>query len=153
MKPQFYRIRSASDIAISLTLIIAGIALMFYPTGIGITILGMFLFLIGSLFLCLLKSVYRKEGTKETYKKRKLQFRREILQTIRDAVLSDPNLIDMTKEGMGWTVKLNIYYNRKTDKGYIQLYEYIPYNYEPRTQMLEYRICQIEKLLNKKKTQ
>ena len=113
----------------------------------------MFLFLIGSLFLCLLKSVYRKEGTKEIYKKRKLQFRREILQTIREAVLSDPNQIDMTKEGMGWTVKLNIYYNRKTDKGYIQLYEYIPYNYEPRTQMLEYRIGQIEKLLNKKKAQ
>ena len=76
MKPQFYRIRSASDIALSLTLIIAGIALMCYPTGIGITILGMFLFLIGSLVLCLLKSVYRKEGTKEIYKKRKLQFRR-----------------------------------------------------------------------------
>lgn len=76
-----------------------------------------------------------------------------ILHTIRDAVLSDPNQIDMTKEGMGWTVKLNIYYSRKADKGYIQLYEYIPYNYEPRTQMLEYRISQIEKLLAKKQTQ
>ena len=150
MKPHFYRVRSVKDIVISVTLIIAGIALMSYPSEIGITILGMFLFLIGSLFLYLFKSVYKKEGTKEIYHKRALQFRREILQTIQDAVLSDPNQIDMTKEGMGWTVKLNIYFSREADKGYIQLYEYIPYNYEPCTQMLEYRINQIDKLLNKK---
>ena len=150
MKPHFYRVRSVKDIVISVTLIIAGIALMSYPSEIGITILGMFLFLIGSLFLYLFKSVYKKEGTKEIYHKRELQFRREILQTIQDAVLSDPNQIDMTKEGMGWTVKLNIYFSREADKGYIQLYEYIPYNYEPCTQMLEYRINQIDKLLNKK---
>ena len=150
MKPHFYRVRSVKDIVISVTLIIAGIALMSYPSEIGITILGMFLFLIGSLFLYLFKSVYKKEGTKEIYHKRELQFRREILQTIQDAVLSDPNQIDMTKEGLGWTVKLNIYFSREADKGYIQLYEYIPYNYEPCTQMLEYRINQIDKLLNKK---
>ena len=150
MKPQFYRVRSVKDIVISVTLIIAGIALMSYPSGIGITILGMFLFLIGSLFLYLFKSVYKKKGTKEIYHKRELQFRREILQTIQDAVLSDPNQIDMKKEGLGWTVKLNIYFSREADKGYIQLYEYIPYNYEPCTQMMEYRINQIEKLLNKK---
>ena len=150
MKPHFYRVRSVKDIVISVTLIIAGIALMSYPSEIGITILGMFLFLIGSLFLYLFKSVYKKEGTKEIYHKRELQFRREILQTIQDAVLSDPNQIDMTKEGMGWTVKLNIYFSREADKGYIQLYEYIPYNYEPCTQILEYRINQIDKLLNKK---
>ena len=149
MKPHFYRVRSVKDIVISVTLIIAGIALMSYPSEIGITILGMFLFLIGSLFLYLFKSVYKKEGTKEIYHKRELQFRREILQTIQDAVLSDPNQIDMKKEGMGWTVKLNIYFSREADKGYIQLYEYIPYNYEPCTQMLEYRINQIDKLLNK----
>ena len=58
MKPHFYRVRSVKDIVISVTLIIAGIALMSYPSEIGITILGMFLFLIGSLFLYLFKSVY-----------------------------------------------------------------------------------------------
>lgn len=150
MKVNFYRVRSVSDIIISVTLIISGIVLMFIPTGIGITILGLFMFLIGSLFLYLFKSVYKKEGSKEIYRKRELKFRRESLLNIQEALLSDPNKIDMSREGEGWTVKLNVYFSRSAGKGYLQLFEYIPYNYEPCTRLLEYSTDQIGNLINRK---
>ena len=147
MEKEFCRVRSASDIAISVTLIILGIVLFLLPYGIGIKIGGFFLFLLGSLFLWLFKSVYKETGEKNIYHKRELYFRRELLNPILKGVVSDPHSIDTSAEGLGWTIKLNVYYSKSADKGYIQLFEYVPYNYEPCTEMLEYRINQIDNLI------
>ncbi len=147
MDKEFYRVRSASDIAISVTLIILGIVLFLLPYGIGIKIGGFFLLLLGSLFLWLFKSVYKETGEKNIYHKRELYFRRDLLNSILKGVVSDPHSIDTTAEGLGWTIKLNVYYSKSADKGYIQLFEYVPYNYEPCTEMLEYRINQIDNLI------
>ena len=147
MDKEFCRVRSAKDIVISVSLIILGIILFFLPYGIGIKIGGFFLFLLGSLFLWLFKSVYKETGEKTVYHKRELYFRRELLNPILKGVVSDPHSIDISAEGLGWTIKLNVYYSKSADKGYIQLFEYIPYNYEPCTEMLEYRINQIDNLI------
>lgn len=147
MDKEFCRVRSAKDIVISVSLIILGIILFFLPYGIGIKIGGFFLFLLGSLFLWLFKSVYKELGDKTIYHKKELFFRRELLNSILKGVISDPKSIDTTAEGLGWTIKLNVYYSKSADKGYIQLFEYVPYNYEPCTEMLEYRINQIDNLI------
>ena len=152
MEKQFCRVRSAKDVAISVTLLVAGMALMLLPYGgVGVTIGGFFLFLLGGLFLSQFKSVYKdKDGDNNVYLKKELFFRRELLQDILDAVESHPQTIDMKKEGLGWTIKLNLYYCIKADKAYLQLFEYVPYNYEPCSQMLEYKVNQIANLLKAK---
>lgn len=147
MDKTFYRVRSTKDITISVSFIIAGIILMFIPSAVGANIGGFFLLLIGTLFLFLFKSVYKEEGGKDIYHKKELLFRRENLNEIQDALLSNPNKIDLKGQGQGWTIKLNMYYSISADKAYLQLFEYIPYNYEACTQMLEYKIVQVEKLI------
>lgn len=151
MEKHFCRVRSAQDIIISVSLLLAGTVLMFLPYGgVGVTMGGFFMFLVGGLFLYLFKSAYREDGDKNLYHKKELYFRRELLGAIEDALESDPTSIDMKQEGFGWTIKLNLYYSVKADKAYLQLFEYIPYNYEPCTQMLEYKISQITNLINSK---
>ncbi len=147
MEKKFCRVRSVKDITISVSLIVAGLLLMFIPSAVGANIGGFFLLLVGALFLYLFKSVYKEEGGKEIYQKKELLFRREQLDEIQKALDSNPNKIDLKGQGQGWTIKLNIYYSKSADKAYLQLFEYIPYNYEPCTPMLEFKIGQIEKLI------
>lgn len=147
MEKHFIQVRSGKDKAISFSLLVSGIVLMFLPYGVGCNIGGFFLFLLGGVFLYLLKSVYKEKDGTEIYHKKELMFRRELLDKIQDAVLSNPNRIDTSDEGKGWTIKVSLFYSQKADKGYIQLFEYIPYSYEPCTPMLQYNYNQISNLI------
>lgn len=147
MENQFCRVRSAKDIIISVSLIVAGFVLMFLPYGTGLNIGGFFLFLIGGTFLFLFKSVYKELGTNDVYEKKEFYFPQESTNVILKAVLSNPNSIDLSLEGKGKTVKLNIYYSNKAGKAYLRLYEYIPYMYEPITEVLEYNTKEISNLI------
>ena len=72
---------------------------------------------------------------------------RKELEAIKKAIESDKPQIDMSKEGEGKTVKLDIYYSPKWGKSYIQLFEYIPYTYEPVTEIKGFNIDKIEKII------
>lgn len=147
MSLNFSRVRSASDIIVSSSLIIAGAALMFLPYGTGLNIAGFFFLLSGILFLVLFKSVYKLDGTEETYYRKELYFKHEELEAIKKAVESDIPKIDISKEGEGKTVKLDVYYSPRWGKGYIQLFEYLPYTYEPVTEIKGFNIDKIEKII------
>ena len=77
MNLNFSRVRSANDIIVSLSLIIAGAVLMFLPYGTGLNIAGFFFLLTGVLFMALFKSVYKLDGTEETYYRKELYFKHE----------------------------------------------------------------------------
>ena len=55
--------------------------------------------------------------------------------------------IDLTKEGSAQSLRLYIYYNNQIKKAYLQLFEYIPYKYEPCSRMYEHHIDRVEKLI------
>ncbi len=147
MSLNFSRVRSASDIIVSSSLIIAGTALMFLPYGTGLNIAGFFFLLTGVLFLALFKSVYKLDGTEETYYRKELYFKHEELEALKKAVESDNPKIDISKEGEGKTVKLDVYYSPKWGKSYMQLFEYLPYAYEQVTEIKGFNIAQIEKII------
>ena len=147
MENQFYRVRSAKDIILSVSLIIIGGILLFIPNGVGVSIGGLFILLIGALFLSVLKSVYKMEGSDVVYNKKELYFNQEFAKEIQKAVLSDPNSIDVSAEGLGKVIKLNIYYSNQSGVAYLRLYEYIPYSYEPLTDMIKYQLKDISSLI------
>ena len=66
---------------------------------------------------------------------------------ISSALASKPESIDLGEANKGNAVKLDIYYSKASGKAYVQLFEYIPYKYEPCTKMYEYKIGNIEKLI------
>ena len=147
MEFQFCSVRSAKDLFISLSLIVLGFVFMFLPYGVGMNIGGFFLFLIGAIFLFLFKSVYTLNGGKEKYVKREFYFSQEQNHTILKAVLDNPKSIDLSAEGSGKTIKLNLYYSTEGGKAYLQLFEYVPYEYEPLTAMLEYDVKEVSNLI------
>ena len=147
MEKQFNRVRSASDVIVSVSMLASGAILMFFPSNIGVNIGGFFLLLSGSLFICMYKNGYKESESKVMYHKKELYFRRDTLKSLREAVLTDPGSIELSNIGKGWTLKLNLYYNKKNGKAYLQLFEYLPYNYEPVTDMLEYDIAEIKGLI------
>ena len=147
MENLFCRVRSAKDILISVSLVVLGLVLTFFPNEVGANIGGFFILLIGLLFMFLFKSAYKKNGTNELYVKKELFFAQEMNNTILKAVLDNPKSIDMSMEGKGKTIKLSIYYSLGSGKAYMQLYEYVPYMYEPQTDVLEWDVNSVANLI------
>ena len=54
---------------------------------------------------------------------------------------------DLSEAEKGNAVKLDIYYSKAAGKAYLQLFEYIPYKYEPCSKMYEHQLSRIEKLI------
>ena len=53
----------------------------------------------------------------------------------------------MQEEDKGNGLRLDLFYNRHTGKAYLQVFEYIPYRYEPATEFFEQPVSKIGKLL------
>jgi hypothetical protein len=126
---------------------VAGAALMLLPYGVGLNMAGFFLLAIGILFIFVYKSAYKLEGTTELYRRKELYFKHEEMERIKKALSSQTPQLDMSEEGKGKSLKLDIFYSQKSGKGFVRLYEYVPYTYEPLTDNKEFRIGQIEQLI------
>ena len=147
MEKEFSRVRSAQDIIISLILIVAGAVLVAMPTSTSVNIVGFFFIFAGLILVFTLKTCYRLEGTKETYKKAEKFFAQSKKDSFTAALASDPAKIDTAEENKGNGLRVDVFYNRKTDKAYCRLYEYIPYRYEPCSPVYEYKASQVENLI------
>ena len=66
---------------------------------------------------------------------------------ISSALKNNPGSIDLTQADKGNAIKLDIYYSQRSGKAYLQLFEYIPYKYEPCSNLYEYEMSQVERLI------
>ena len=147
MEKTFIRVRSAKDIAISASLIILGSVLVALPTGASINITGFFLIFAGLILALVLKTGYKETGSGEKFQKKEHYFQQAMNAPISAALASKPESIDLGEANKGNAVKLDIYYNRTSGKAYLQLFEYVPYKYEPCSQIYEHSTERIEKLI------
>ena len=67
--------------------------------------------------------------------------------SIMSALSSTPNSIELSKNGESQALKLELFYSKKSGKAYLQLFEYIPYQYEVCSEIYEYEISKVDKLL------
>ena len=147
MEKTFIRVRSAKDIILSSSFIIIGCILIALPTDVGMNIIGFLLICTGIIFVLILHSGYKDADTGFRYRKVEHYFKQEMNPIIRSALESKPDSIDLSQANKGSTVKLEIYFSNASGKAYLQLFEYIPYNYEPCSKMYEYEMGRIEKIL------
>ena len=151
MNKEFIRVRSVKDILISTALTLSGIVLVALPTSVGINILGFFMLLIGLLLFFTLKNSYKDEETGIKYHKKEKYFegcRRDELSS----AISKHNCkckVDLSKENQGNTLRLDIYYNKQAGKAYMQIFEYIPYRYEPYSNLYEHELVNVAELIEK----
>lgn len=151
MEKNFIRVRSAKDIIISTALTLSGIVLVALPTSTGINILGFFLLLVGILLSITLKSSYKDEETGIKYSKKERYFggcRRDELSS----AISRQNCkckLNLSEENQGNTLRLDIYYSKQAGKAYMQVFEYVPYRYEPYSNIYEHEIANVVELIEK----
>ena len=66
---------------------------------------------------------------------------------ILSALESKPDSIDLTQVDKGRSIRLDVYYSKSTGKAYLQLFEYIPYRYEPCSKTYEHEVEKVYKLI------
>ena len=147
MEKTFTRVHSIKDIVIFISLLVLGGILVAVPTGDAVNITGFFLVFAGAILALVLKTGYKDVETNEKHIKKERYFQQTMHAAIADAIASKPDSIDLSQENKGNALKLDIYFSKATGKAYIQLFEYVPYTYQPCSKMYEYEISKVGKLI------
>jgi hypothetical protein len=144
MEKNFIRVRSIKDIIISSSLIIAGCILVSLPSSDSANIAGFFIVVAGLALAFILKTAYKDSDSGEKFAKKERFFGNEMYDRLK-SVLTCPSPLDPYHEDRGSSLRLDIYYNKS--KVYVQLFEYIPYKYEPCSSMHEHSFEKAGKLI------
>lgn len=145
MEKNFVRVRSIKDIIISSALIISGCILVSIPSSESVNIAGFFIVVTGLVLAFILKTAYKDNESGEKYVKKERFFGNEMHEKLKSA-LACPTTLDQKLENRGSSLRLDIYYSKS--KVYVQLFEYIPYKYEPCSAMHEHSFEKASKLIN-----
>ena len=130
MNKEFTRVRSSKDIIITTALIIAGSICVGFVESQAINVFGFFTLFTGILLLFILKTGYKDQETGIRYTKYEHYFAHGIKDQILSQLRKNPAALTLKGEDDGNGLRLDIYKN-KTGATYYQLFEYIPYKYEP----------------------
>lgn len=147
MEKNFIKVRSVMDVVISGTLTIAGFVLITVPTSDPVNILGFIMIFTGVILFLLLRSGYKDEVSGIRYCKTEHFFSQKEREQIADGLESKPASISTSAEDKGSSLRLDVYHSKVTGKAYMQLFEYIPYKYEPCSRQYEYSISETGKLI------
>ena len=146
MEKTFIRVRSIKDIVIFASLAIVGITLTALPVGDAAHIAGFFIILAAGILAFLLKSAYKDIDTNEKFLKKERYFQQTMHAEISAAIASKPDSIDLSEEDKGNALRLDIYYSKSSGKVYLQLFEYVPYTYQPCSRMHEFELSEASNL-------
>lgn len=147
MEKEFVRVRSVKDIIIFLSLSILGSVLIMLPTGTAVNITGFFLIFAGIILALVLKTAYKDLDTGIKYQKKERFFQQAMNAAISSAIASKPDSVDLGEEDKGNAVRLDVYFSKSAGKAYLQLFEYVPYKYEPCSKIYEYEIEKVQNLI------
>lgn len=147
MEKTFIRVHSIKDIVIFISLLVLGGILVAVPTSDAVNITGFFLVFAGAILALVLKTGYKDVETNVKYIKKERYFQQAMHAAIADAIASKPDSIDLSQENKGNAIKLDIYFSKAYGKAYVQLFEYVPYTYQPCSKMYEYEISKVSKLI------
>lgn len=149
MEKTFSRVYSAKDITIILTLVIAGSILVLLPTSGSINILGFFMIIAGIILGIFMKTGYKDDETGIRYSKTEHFFASDKREDLKKAITGTPKKDMLSGEDIGNSLRMDIYHSSKSGKAYIQLFEYVPYKYEPFTLIYEHNLDNISELIRK----
>lgn len=148
MEKNFIRVRSAKDIIVFALLIILGSTLVALPTSTAVNITGFFMIFAGIILALVLRTGHKDVETGVKYQKKEHYFQQAMHSSISSAIAAKPEAVDLGEAEKGNALKLDVYYSKASGKAYLQLFEYVPYKYEPCSKVYEYEIAEVAKLIN-----
>ncbi len=147
MEKNFIRVRSVKDIIVFTTLMTAGSVLVALPTSTSINILGFFMIFAGIILMVFMKTGYKDEQSGERFSKEEIFFDKSRQAELSRAIPVKLCAADLKDSNIGNGIRLDIYYSKASGKGYVQLFEYVPYKYEPCSAMYEHDYDNISDIL------
>lgn len=147
MEHKFVKVRSIKDIVKFTSLIAIGLLLTVVPDVLEAHLAGYALISIGAVLSFFLKSGLKDIETQEIYFKKEFSFPGNMKTLIQSALSSSVESIDVSQENKGQALILQMYYGKTSGKAYLQLFEYVPYQYLPCSEVYEYEISKIAYLL------
>ncbi len=146
MEKTFIKVHSVKDIIISALITIFGCVFVALPTGESINILGFFMIIAGIILFFLMKTGYKDEETGVKYCKTERFFAQSQRMDLISKIESSPASIDLSEEDKGNAVRLDIYHSKTSGKAYMQVFEYIPYKYEPCSKIVEHELSAVNNI-------
>ena len=147
MEKNFIRVRSVKDIIVCATLIVAGSILVALPTSASVNILGFFMIFAGLILMIFMKTGYKDAESGDRYIKEEMFFDKSKQSELSNAVRVGICQSNIKELNNGNGIRLDIYHNKAIGKGYVQLFEYVPYKYEPCTAMYEHSYDNLTEIL------
>ncbi len=147
MENNFIKIHSTKDIIIITILIIIGILLVVLPIGGATNVTGYILTAIGLLLIPFCKNGYKDAWEGMRYTKKEFYFANNSKSELIASVTNNPQNINITEKDKGNTLRLVIFYSHESGRAFLQVEEYVPYKYEPCTEVIEHKVSQIGNLI------
>ena len=147
MEQKFIKTRSIKDIVKFTSLIAIGLIFTVIPEVVEAHLAGYALISIGAVLAFFLKSGFKDIETQEIYFKKEFSFPGNMKTSIQSALASSLESIDISQENKGQTLILQMYYGKTSGKAHLQLFEFVPHQYVPCSEVYEYEISKIANLL------
>lgn len=147
MNKNFIKVRTGKDVFIFISCIVVGICAIILPTGPAVNIAAAMLVLLGLIMAPLLKNGYKEELSGEEYLKKEHFFPLDMKHELLGRVASKLETLDLSQKDKGTTLRLDIYHSKSAGKAYVQLMEYVPHQYNPCADMVEYDIDKVKRLI------
>lgn len=138
MNKEFVRVRSTRDILISSVMTVLGIVLIAIPSSVSVNIFGTVLAVPGVLMLLFFKTGYKDVNTGLVYKRKIKYYSATAKNDILSSLNGNVSSFDWTETPGGSAVMVDVYEGCKSDKVYVRVSEFVPYNYEPCSDWFEF---------------
>ncbi len=142
METTFIKARNFSDYAFSVSVFLFGLTLVLVPTSFGMNVVGGVIIVTGMIMFFALRSVWKDVRTGDLYRGRVLYFNNSKKQAVMEALADElSKLSEIPQENKAYnSLRLYMYYNKRKGKCYCELYEYVPCEYVPLTELLLFKI-------------
>lgn len=148
MENKFTKVRSIKDIVICTIILVAGLLMVTITDAEALNIAGFFTIFAALLLFVLMKSGYKEIETGARYCKTERYFSNEMREVLKRSMES-PARICADNEDKGSSLRFDVFHSKDLNKVFCQLYEYIPYKYEPCSKIYEHSYEEGSKLIEK----
>ena len=94
-----------------------------------------------------MKTGYKDDETGLKYNKEEIFFDKSHLARLAQRIPIKISISDIKDKDHGNGIRLDIYYNKSVGKSYVQLFKYVPYKYEPYTDMYEHTYDNVSEII------
>lgn len=147
MDNYFKKVRTSKDTLISVIIVAIGMIVISVAQNINIDYVGAFIAILGIFYFLIRKRGLKNVETGELCDLVSFYFPEKYKEFIKTSLAEDPENIDLKDVLNMSTLRLDVYYNKKMDKCFCQLMEFVPYHYSPCSELYQVSYSSLNRLM------